>query len=66
MVEVHQEKERKPIVCQICGVSKTCLYDIKKHCYSIHLHCTGKSLSEALIFASINSQYDNRLFMELP
>ena len=26
----------------------------------------GKSLSEALIFASINPQYDNRLFMELP
>ena len=39
MIEVHQEKERKPIVCQMCGVSKTCLYDIKKHCYSIHLHC---------------------------
>ena len=27
---------------------------------------TGKSLSEALIFASINPKYDNRLFMELP
>ena len=27
---------------------------------------TGKSLSEALIFASINPQYGNRLFMELP
>ena len=27
---------------------------------------TGKYLSEALIFASINPQYDNRLFMELP
>ena len=27
--------------------------------------CTGKSLSEALIFASINPQYYNRLFMEL-
>ena len=26
---------------------------------------TGKSLSEALIFASTNSQYDNRLFSEL-
>ena len=26
----------------------------------------GKSLSEALIFASINPQYGNRLFMELP
>ena len=27
---------------------------------------TGKSLSEALIFASTNPQYDNRLFIELP
>ena len=27
---------------------------------------TGKSLSDALIFASTNPQYDNRLFMELP
>ena len=26
---------------------------------------TGKSMSEALIFASINPQYDNRLFIEL-
>ena len=30
------------------------------------IHSTGKSLSEALIFVSINPQYDNRLFMELP
>ena len=28
--------------------------------------CTCKSLSEALIFASISPQYDNRMFMELP
>ena len=27
--------------------------------------CTGKSLSEALIFASTNPQYDNRSFIEL-
>ena len=27
--------------------------------------CTGKSLSEALIFVSTNPQYDNRLFIEL-
>ena len=27
---------------------------------------TGKSLSEALIFASINPQYDIRVFIELP
>ena len=28
--------------------------------------CTGKSMSEALIFASTNPQCDNRLFIELP
>ena len=28
-------------------------------------HVTGKSLSEALIFASTNPQYDDRLFMDL-
>ena len=27
---------------------------------------TGKSMSEALIFASTNPQYDSRLFIELP
>ena len=27
---------------------------------------TGKSWSEALIFASTNPQYEKRLFMELP
>ena len=27
--------------------------------------CTGKSLSESLIFASTNPQYDERLFIEL-
>ena len=27
--------------------------------------CTGKSLSEALIFASSNPQYDDKLFIEL-
>ena len=28
-------------------------------------NCTGKSLSEALIFASTNPKYDDRLFIEL-
>ena len=28
-------------------------------------HVTGKSLSEALIFASTNPHYDNRLFIQL-
>ena len=27
--------------------------------------CTGKSMSEALIFASTNSQYDARLFIKI-
>ena len=27
--------------------------------------CTGKSLSEALIFASTNPQYDHTLFMKI-
>ena len=31
---------------------------------NVSVKSTGKSLSEALIFASISPQYDNRLFME--
>ena len=31
----------------------------------IKTNITGKSLSEALIFASTNPQYDDRLFIEL-
>ena len=30
------------------------------------INSTGKSLSEALIFASTNPQYDNRLSIEFP
>ena len=33
---------------------------------AVYLLVTGKSFSEALILASTNSQYDKRLFMELP
>ena len=32
---------------------------------SFEIKSTGKSLSEALIFASTNPQYDDRLFIEL-
>ena len=32
---------------------------------TVDLTSTGKSLSEALIFASTNPQYDDRLFIEL-
>ena len=35
-------------------------------CTHERANSTGKSLSEALIFASTNPQYDKRLFMELP
>ena len=38
---------------------------IQKHPLELvckQVHGTGKSLSEALIFASTNPQYDNRLF----
>ena len=49
----------------------------RKHLSSSNLHnslkqvlllflCTGKSMSQALIFASTNPQYDIRLFIELP
>ena len=31
----------------------------------LYKYYTGKSLSEALIFASTNPQYDDRLFIEL-
>ena len=30
------------------------------------LNCTGKFLSEALILASTNPQYDKKLFIDLP
>ena len=33
---------------------------------SYYSYSKGKSLSEALIFASSNPQYDKRLFTELP
>ena len=39
----------------------TAFYSLQKNCG----HLTGKSLSEALIFASTNLQYDDRLFIKL-
>ena len=41
---------------------------MQKHSYDMNMksgNLTGKSMSKALIFASINPQYDNRLFIEL-
>ena len=40
-------------------------YALLLKAYSKTVKDTGKSLSEALIFASTNPQYDNRLFIEL-
>ena len=37
----------------------------QKNMKTVSVQVTGKSLSEALIFASTNPQYDNRLFIEL-
>ena len=42
------------------------MFVLKAAIKKVLLLFTGKSLSEALIFASINPQYDIRLFMELP
>ena len=47
-------------------------YDIDTHGITLIkrasdlIKVTGKSFTEALIFASINPQYDNRMFKELP
>jgi len=38
---------------------------VKKINRIVNYSFTGKSLSEALIFASTNPQYDDRLFIEL-
>ena len=48
---------------RICGETK-----MRNEYYIIYsaVHFTGKSMSEALIFASTNQQYDNRLFIDLP
>ena len=40
--------------------------DFKANGEASQSNSSGKSLSEAFIFASNNPQYDNRLFMELP
>ena len=52
----------------LCGSKKQPVgYETNKYCCVQNRDsCTGKSLSEALIFASTNPQYDKRLFIELP
>ena len=40
---------------------------MKEGCYNEYMNVfTGKSVSEALIFESVNPQYDERLFIESP
>ena len=56
-------KIRGPLLCLSCYNLLSC--NICPDFFSQYSH-TGKSLSEALIFASINPKFDNRLFMELP
>ena len=43
------------------------MFKLSEFCYLARpmQNITGKSLSEALIFASTNPQYDDRLFIEL-
>ena len=47
-------------------ISEICNDALLWHKKIIGKFVTGKSLSEAPIFASTNPKYDNRLFMELP
>ena len=55
--------------CQIISDSKKIQSDVEE-CFNADFTNsvvgTGKSLSEALIFASTNPKYDNRLFIDLP
>ena len=54
-------------VTQIHDFGHKTSLNCKEKGYSMFLHdyCTGKYLSEALILASTNPQYDDRLFIEL-
>ena len=56
----------KKFLCQ--KKNSYCFYNLQKNDdtpFLRLLHYTGKSLSEALISASTNPQYDHRLFIEL-
>ena len=48
----------------ISSHTRTCRH-LNISCYFGKTHGTGKSFSEALILASTNPQFDNRLFIEL-
>ena len=57
-------EENKNILCILISIVNNDWLAKTSHSHLISV--TVKSLSEFLIFASINPQYDNRLFMELP
>ena len=57
-------EENKNILCILISIVNNDWLAKTSHSHLISV--TVKSLSEVLIFASINPQYDNRLFMELP
>ena len=61
------------LLCQLGSRHKTKLYGtiwlvtnlwLVLHWFHIESFCTFKSFSEDLIFASVNPQYDKRLFLE--
>ena len=63
------------LLCQLGSRHKTKLYGtiwlvtnlwLVLHWFHIESFCTFKSFSEVLIFASVNPQYDKRLFLEFP
>ena len=56
-VQLHYIVKIRFVCHLIIGKTLLCITKIKK--------VTGKSLSEALIFASTNPQYDDRLFIKL-
>ena len=61
----HRPQSEWPFVCLFCGKYFQVRLISNQTCKK-KVSSTGKSLSEALIFASINPQHDNRLFVELP
>ena len=55
--EMVKHVQSANFLCDICDAAFSSERKLNAH--------TGKSLSEALIFASTNPQYDNRLLIEL-
>ena len=54
------------ILCRIAhGLALILMNFIAQQCLAFIFVFTGKSLSEALIFATTNPQYDDRLYIEL-